>query len=274
MGEARETKKGMTFAARWIRIALVAVLVLGLAGCAKLKARDELNKGVRAFKGGNIEGAIEHFKTSLESDPDLMVAQLYLATAVASRFIPGATSDGNKAIAHEAIAEFEKVLEVDPDDTIALRNIASLYFNLYEMDKARETRRRLLEIDPENPEHYYSIGVINWTVAFERRKAVRVQLGIMDKPDRPLPRRRARQLARDNGEIVDEGIDALTRARELNPNDWQAATYLNLMYREKADIVTDAQEREDLLHRADVLAEEALRLQLAPAEEEEGEPSA
>ena len=251
-----------------VSLIALALLLVSLTGCAKLKARDELNKGVRSFKAANMDKAIEHFKNALQNDPTLTVAQLYLATAVASQFIPGAMSEKNIEVAHLAIAEFEKVLEVEPDNTNALRNIASIYFNILEMDKAKETRRRLIEIDAENPEHYYSIGVINWTVAFGRRKAVRMQLGILNAPDRPLPRRQARALAAENGEIIEEAVTALDKARELNPNDWQIVTYLNLIYREKADIITDSTEREDLLHRADTLADEALRLQKIKPEEE------
>ena len=251
-----------------VSMAVLVVLLVGLTGCAMLKARDELNKGVRSFKAANMEKAIEHFKNALQNDPTLTVAQLYLATAVASQFIPGAMSEKNIEVAHQAIAEFEKVLEVEPDNTNALRNIASIYFNILEMDKAKETRRRLIEIDAENPEHYYSIGVINWTLTFEQRKAIRMQLGIINAPDRPLPRRYARALAIENGELIEEAITALDKARELNPNDWQIVTYLNLIYREKADIVIDSTEREDLLLRADTLADEALRLQKMPTEKE------
>ena len=71
-----------------------------------------------------------------------------------------------------------------------------------------------------------------------------------------------------NGDLVEEGIEALEKARELNPNDWQIATYLTLMYREKADLVTDSIEREDLLHTADLFFDEANKLQNMASEEE------
>lgn len=250
-----------------LQFLLVAALVLGLAGCAWLKARDQLNKGVRAYKAANMEKAIEYFKVALEHDPDLTVAQLYLATAIANGFVPNASSERNTAVAREAIAEFEKVLEKEPENTNALRNIASIYFGMKDMEDAKKTRYRLIEIDPGNPEHWYTIGVINWTITYARRQGLRHQAGIQDKPERPLPRRRIRALKEQNEALVDEGIEALLKARDLNPNDWQAATYLNLMYREKADIVLDSQEREDLLQRADVLADEALRLQKMPVKE-------
>ena len=43
--------------------AVLAACVAG-AGCDRLKARDRLNKGVQAYKGGQFDQAIEDFKAS------------------------------------------------------------------------------------------------------------------------------------------------------------------------------------------------------------------
>ena len=40
----------------------------GVSGCSKLKARDQLNKGVADFKNGQYDAAIEHFKQAKEAD--------------------------------------------------------------------------------------------------------------------------------------------------------------------------------------------------------------
>ena len=72
----------------------MAALAAG-AGCDKLRARDKLNKGVEAYKNGQFDAAIEDFKDAKEFDPTLTNAQLYLATAYASQYIPGAPSPEN-----------------------------------------------------------------------------------------------------------------------------------------------------------------------------------
>ena len=43
--------------AKWL-LATVAGLALVLTGCAKLQARDNLNKGVRAFRDAHYENAV------------------------------------------------------------------------------------------------------------------------------------------------------------------------------------------------------------------------
>ena len=70
-------------------LAVAALAVLG-ASCKKLKSRDQLNKGVEAFKNAQYPEAVEHFKTAVELDPDFPTARLYLATAYMQQYIPGA----------------------------------------------------------------------------------------------------------------------------------------------------------------------------------------
>jgi tetratricopeptide (TPR) repeat protein len=240
--------------AKQIALVLLLLMLPMLAGCAKLRARDELNKGVRAFKGGDINAAIDHFKTSIDLDPELLNAQLYLATAYASQFVPGSQSEKNRKIAAVAIAEFEKVLERDPGNINALKNIASIQFNLKEWDKAKAVRRQLNELDPDNPEHYYAIGVINWTATYAERMGVRADLKIQNAPERPIPRRERLRLAETNTERVEEGIEALGKALLINPNYLEAMAYLNLMYREKADLL-ERDGREEFLDKADAMVD-------------------
>src|SRR5574341_2257850 len=95
---------------------LIALLAMASAGCNKLLARDDLNKGVAAYKAGNFDQAIEKFKAAKEKDPTLLNARLYLATAYASQYIPGAPSEENVRKGNEAIAEFKEILDKDPNN--------------------------------------------------------------------------------------------------------------------------------------------------------------
>lgn len=67
----------------------------------------------------------------------------------------------------------------------------------------------------------------------------------------PLPPRSLRQLADENSALVEEGSEMLEKAIEINPTYIDAISYLNLMYRQKADIAATSQEREEWLQRAD-----------------------
>jgi len=73
----------------------IAALTVFATSCEKLKARDQLNKGVQAFKSAQYPLAVERFKTAVEYDPTFATARLYLATAYMQQYIPGADSPEN-----------------------------------------------------------------------------------------------------------------------------------------------------------------------------------
>ena len=169
----------------------VLIALIAASGCTKLKARDQLNKGVNSYKNARYEEAIEHFKNAVAMDPSLVNARLYLATAYAQQYIPGADTPENNRYAEQAIDEFKKVLEQNPvreAQVSSLKGIASLYFNMKKLDQAKEYNRKVTELDPNDPEAFYSIGVIDWTETYAPRMEERAKLGL--KPIEDLRTRR------------------------------------------------------------------------------------
>jgi tetratricopeptide (TPR) repeat protein len=262
--------------------AIILLTLIPLAGCNKLYARDELNKGVRTYKAGQYDAAVEHFRKAIEYDPNLLNARLYLATAYANQCTPGAPSEENKQRCKAAIDGFKDVLGRDPGNVIALSYLASIHYGLggaagnqeetlKEFEESKAYRRKLIEVDPNNPEHYYSIGVLNWAVAYRHNQDLRRRLNNL-APDRPLPPRERRQFAEQNAALINEGLDMLLKALQLNPKYLNAIAYVNLMYRQKADIAETPAEREEYLQLADdyfqrhqKLREEQMQQQAHPA---------
>src|SRR5437899_1425019 len=119
-------------------IAGVAALALTGSACTKLKARNQLNTGVQAFKNAQYAEAVESFKKAVELDPDFPTARLYLATAYMQQYIPGAESPENQQMAQAAHDEFMKVLEQNPSDQVAIASLASLYLNQKKWDEAQK----------------------------------------------------------------------------------------------------------------------------------------
>jgi len=56
----------------------LTALALMSSGCAKLQARDNLNKGAAAFRGAKYQEAAEFFKKAIELDPTFSTARIYL----------------------------------------------------------------------------------------------------------------------------------------------------------------------------------------------------
>ncbi len=121
---------------------LLALLLISVTGCNRLKARDQLNKGVQAFKNARYEEAVNHFQTSIELDPNYDQARLYLATAYSYQVVPNLDTPENLKIAQKAIDGFQQVLAKDPNDLTALKQIASIYRNTKKLDLAKSMRRR------------------------------------------------------------------------------------------------------------------------------------
>lgn len=261
------------------------LLVFGVAGCSKLKARDLLNKGVASFKNGQYDTAIEDFKEARDIDPTLLNARLYLATAYASQYIPGAPSDENVRHGKEAIEEFKGVLDKDPSNLSAIDGIGSILFQMggqpfdaKKFDESKTYHQKHIEIKPQDPEPYYWIGVINWTMAFRANSEMRAAYNRenLRKPVKdtdPLPAAVRTEYAEKYGPSVDEGIADLQKAIQIKPDYDDAMAYLNLLYRRKADMVESADERASLQKQADELIDKVKEIKQKRAEQPQPQAS-
>ena len=246
----------------------VLLALLSAAGCTKLRARDQLNKGVQSFKNAKYEEAINHFNEAVRLDPTLVNARLYLATAYAQQYVPGADTPDNAAMGNNAIDQYKQVLNQDPKNVGSVKGIAYLYLQMKKFEDAKTYYRKAAEIDPNDPENYYSIGVIDWTQAYQPRMEERAKLGL--KPTDSLNDKKVcAALKSKNSDKVEEGIDALKKALELRPNYDDAMAYMNLMYRERADYeCDDPQARQADLKTADDWVDKTMATKKANAEKQ------
>lgn len=224
----------MNRSARLVAVLAVAAAMLSTAGCNKLRARDQLNQGVKAYKNAQYEQAIEHFKDAVRLDDKLKVAKLYLATAYAQQYVPDAPGPENQRNADMAIAEYKSVLEEDPKNLNSLKGIAYLYMNMKKFDDAREYYKKAIEADPNDPETYYSVGVIDWSAVYKDISDRKSKVGL--KVDDPL---KGKQLCEEikaaDGPQIDEGMKMLQDAMDKRQDYDDAMAYMNLIYRRKAD---------------------------------------
>lgn len=260
-------------------VSLLGVMVL-LTGCQKLKARDELNQGVTAYKNQKYADAVEHFKLAVELDPEFPTARLYLAMSYFSQFIPGATSEDNLKMARSAEAEFKNVLKANPNDEIAVESLASLYYNeaqgessldakIEKLNVATEWYDKLIQLNPNKKEAYYTMGVIAWAKTYPRRMTARSDLGM--KPDAPGPikdKKKLEELRSKNLDAVEKGIEYLDKAIQIDNEYDDAMAYINLLYRERADLRENQGEYEKDIEVADNWVEKSLNIKKIKAARE------
>lgn len=200
-----------------------------------LQARNELNEGVRAYRDAHYEQAIEHFKQAVMLDENLKFAKLYLATAYAQQYVPGVDSPEMNRIAQQAIDEYKEVLQNDPRDSNSLKGIAYLYLQMKKFDEAQDYYRKAISTDPDDPEAYYSVGVIDWVAAYKDTGERKAKLNL--KVDDELKNQKlCQEIKAANEARVDDGIKMLQTAMEKRRDYDDAMVYMNLLYRRKADM--------------------------------------
>jgi Tfp pilus assembly protein PilF len=218
-----------------LMLVFLAMLALAATSCAKLQARDNLNKGVRAFRDAHYENAVTYFKQAVQLDPDLTTAEIYLATAYAQQYVPGGRGEDNNKNAQMAIETFENVLKRDPNNVNAIAGLASIYQNLGQEDtknlrKSHDYYMKYAQLDSSNAVPFYAIGSLDWLIVFDKNNT--------DSKE-------------DQVKVIDEGLANIDKALALNPDYDDAMTYKNLLYRQKADRADSADEKKKLTDMAD-----------------------
>jgi tetratricopeptide (TPR) repeat protein len=216
----------------------LAGMVLSMSGCNKLAARDQLNKGVEAYKSQRYEEAIGHFQKATQLDPSLPMAKTYLATALAQNVVPGLDTPENIKNANQAISIFQEVLDKDPSDVNSLKQIGGIYYSIKKLDDAKAWQKKVLTVDPKDPEAAYWVGMIDFTEAHENVLKELGEAGATDDGagNVKAPKKAMEAIKQENAQLVEEGLQYLNQAVANRANYDDAMAYLNLLYRRKADV--------------------------------------
>jgi tetratricopeptide (TPR) repeat protein len=234
----------------WALAVGLAGMVVFMSGCNRLEARDQLNKGVEAYKSTRYEEAIGHFQKATQLDPSLPMAKTYLATALAQNVVPGLDTPENVKTAQQAIAIFEEVLAKDPNDVNSLKQIGGIYYSIKKLDDAKAWQKKVLAVDPKDPEAAYWVGMIDFTEAHENVLKELAAVGATDdgEGNPKAPKKAMEAIRQENAQLVEEGLSYLQQAVANRANYDDAMAYMNLLYRRKADVDygNDATRKDDV----------------------------
>ncbi|HYL10343.1 MAG TPA: tetratricopeptide repeat protein, partial [Candidatus Acidoferrales bacterium] len=152
-----------------IRVLAIALALFGVGGCNSYNAKKQVEQGTQSYVKGDYESAIAHFQAALSLDPASKTARLYLARAYAQQSMPGVyvnTLDHLRS-AQQAIEQYKALLAQDPQNGTGLKGLGSLYAQIGERDEAREYYKKSVTADPNDPEAYYFVGMIDWTAVYK-----------------------------------------------------------------------------------------------------------
>ena len=158
---------------------------------------------------------------------------------------------------------------VDQDDknSIAVASIASLYLNKKQWDEARHWYAKLIAIDPNNKEAFYSLGFIAWSEWYPEFNRQRIALGMKEDDKFPFKDKKTNaELLEKFGPIIDEGLKNLDKCLEIDPEYEDAMTYKNLLIRERAYLADNKEDYDAQAKIADGWMEKALATMKVKAE--------
>ena len=248
-------------------LSVAALAALGTS-CQKLQSRDQLNKGVAAFRNAQYPEAVEKFKQAVELDPTFTTARLYLATAYMQQYIPGAESPENLQMAQAAYDQFMKVIDQDPKNNVAIASVASLYLNQKKWAESRQWYEKLTAVDPNNADAYYSLGFIAWSEWYPEYGTARANLGMKQDDPGPIKDKKVREALKARWDpVIDGGLKALDKALQINPDYDDAMAYENLLIRERADLMENKEQYEQQVKVADDWVAKNLATKKKKAEE-------
>jgi tetratricopeptide (TPR) repeat protein len=217
----------------------------------RLKANYATKQGNEQYKAGEFLKAIEWYRYATYLNSDLDIAYYHSALSYLALYRPGSKHPKDVRYSQQAIANLKRYLAVHPDSEDAKNYLLTVYLGAERFDEAAqffeaelkahgddpEAASKLMQIigviytkkgdfdtalewykkradlEKENPEVLYTIGVLCWDKVYKGG----LQL----------------ELARRN-ELIDMGLDYLNRASSLRQDYMEAVSYINLMYREKA----------------------------------------
>jgi tetratricopeptide (TPR) repeat protein len=220
----------------------VALLVLVSMCCVAQEdcqpATEDLARGVQAFKEGKYDAALTAFTRATKSAPRCTRAWLYVGTSNAALYASRSSDPKSQKNAEIAIQAFEACLAINPKQIDALRGLGDLKFRMRQWEAAKEIFSKAAEVDPNDPEISYYLAVIDWTEAYQRRMELRSKLKL-EATDDLTAIAPCHELRKQNWDLVDDGMTKLASAIQLRPDYDDAMAYMNLMYRERADIQCD-----------------------------------
>ena len=269
---------------RAVTAAFLLLAVSLLTGCDKIKSKQEIKKGNEYLKAAQYPSALAAYEEALRLDPGETKLHKHIGIAYMGMYTPGskhpkdlefsqkaidnlkqyaqAYPEDNKTLEYlvsmylnterfdDAIAFYQnEFLKRNPKDSKAMNSLAMLYFKKGDFENGVKWLKKRLEVEGNNPEVYYLIGVQAWDRSY-------------NFPDLDPALR---------GQIVEEGLQALNKAVEMKPDYFEALSYINLLYREKAKMETDPAKKQEYTDTANKYLQQALEMRKAAQEKSKAE---
>lgn len=239
----------------------VIALVASLSGCGlvnKLRAKNNLNEGVRNFNGGKYDLAQERFQDAMDLDPDNANAQLFYARAINARFDQKLTSD----LGVKTLEAYEKIIARNQNNPQAVDKALAFESKVYDelatitpekaeeyKQKGREVLLRRADLPSADATTkaavYYTIGQGYWAESYGISK-----MSTKTMPDGKLnftpPSADQQEKMR---QAIIKGHEYLQRALSVKADYADAYAYEKLLYIEEYKLEPNPGKKQELLNK-------------------------
>jgi tetratricopeptide (TPR) repeat protein len=267
--------------------AILLLAALAFPGCNKLKSKQEIKRGNDFLKAAQYQPALAAYQEALRLDPGETKLHKHIGIAYMGMYQPGSKHPKDLEFAQKAIDNLKQYVAAYPDDTKSLEYLVSMYLNTERFDDAINFyQTELLRRNPKDVKAMQSLAMLyfkkgdfengvkwlkerlNVVTSNEEKAEVYYLIGVQawdrsyNFPDLdPVLRT----------QIVDEGMDSLNKAVQMKPDYFEAISYINLLYREKAKIETDPAKKQEYTDLANKYLQQALEMRKAAQEKAKAE---
>jgi tetratricopeptide (TPR) repeat protein len=242
---------------RWTAAVLGILIVASSVSCKTVRTRVWMNEGNKLYRAQKYDEAVEFYKKIVAIDPQHWTANYLIAMSYTALYHPGSEHEKDKEYADKATQTFEKLMTMhapdkdteervrnyyvalllaasktdkvkayyegllakDPRNTTLMGQLAEIYAKAGDFDNSLKYYQKRAEIDPKNKEYWYTIGVLCWDRVHNQRSTMSEE---------------------ENLKTIDTGVGALEKAINLDKEYFDGFVYINLIYREKALVLSSA----------------------------------
>ncbi len=256
----------LALAAGLSAVAVCAVIASGLAFSARAQsaAQNEMKLAGNAYNTGDLAGAVQHFENAVHMEPANGNAKLFLANALLKQFF-SEKPDPNRSLLIQARDQYQAVLTLDPQNRRALQGMMTVGIHMGQTAAARDWALKLIQVDHTDKGAYAAVGTLDWAILYaDYMRAKQASGGKTEIYF--LPDANARlSLRNQHAARLEEGMQMLRNAIQLDSQYDDAMAYLNLLYRLKAGMAESSEQADNFIREADEWVHRALDTKKARA---------
>jgi tetratricopeptide (TPR) repeat protein len=132
------------------RPSLLVALIVATSGCSELQARRHARAGNGHFQAGDFASAVREYELADEAHPGLFVVSFNLGLACRQMMLPGSRSTEQNQAVDCALAAFQRLKELRPDDPRGDQLYVQTLFDGDRFDTLVAMYEAQLKNDPNN----------------------------------------------------------------------------------------------------------------------------